>query len=178
MKRTLAGLLALAAALSLPAAARAQLTPFSIEPRIGVAAPVATTADDEQTGLAIGGDVIYRITPLVSVYGGYAWQRANAAGADSVDLSFYGWEGGIRLTFSPIGPYTPFARGGLVYKRGKAETDGGQVFTGDNATGFEVGVGTEIGIPRVPASLAPQVGFSTVQNDQWAYVQVGLHVRI
>ncbi|HEX8243536.1 MAG TPA: outer membrane beta-barrel protein [Longimicrobium sp.] len=177
MKRSLGALLALVAAV-LPRAAQAQRTPLSVEPRVGIVAPVGSTADEERTGFAVGADVIVRVTPLVSVYGGYAWQGAGVAGVDSVDVSFYGWSGGVRLTLEPWGPYTPFLKSGLVYKRGTADFDSGTTLVGDWATGFEVAAGVELGVLGGRAALSPQVGFSSVQNDQWAYVQVGLHVRI
>jgi hypothetical protein len=180
MKRILAALPALAALACTAAPARAQRTPLSIEPRVGFAAPVGITREDQHTGVAVDGDLIVALNSLVSVYGGYGWMRATVRGADSVHVSWRGWDAGIRLTFTPIGPYTPFVRGGLVYQRARAETGAGVLGETRMKTGFHAGAGVELplGFTGGRASVSPQVTFVDIQGVQTVNGQIGLHLRL
>ena len=178
MNRTHAALLALA--LALPSAARAQGTPFSLEPRIGFAAPIGITRGDQKTGLVLDGDLMVALNGMVAVYGGYARSRATSAEFDSAHVTWRGWDAGIRLTLAQVGPYTPFVRGGLLYQKVRLETDGGRAVENDYATGVHIGAGVELplGILGGRASVSPQASFNTVHDAQWIAGQVGLHIRL
>ncbi|HSU16856.1 outer membrane beta-barrel protein [Longimicrobium sp.] len=180
MNRTFAALLALAAALPLATSARAQRTPVSLEPRAGLSTPIGITRGDQKTALVLDGDLIVALNPMVSVYGGYAWSRAVSAVADSAHVTWRGWDAGVRLTLAPVGPYTPFVRGGLLYQKVRLETDGGTVLENDYATGVHIGAGVELplGILGGRASVSPQASFNTVHDAQWIDAQVGLHIRL
>lgn len=178
MHRTLRALLALVAAVSPPTAARAQRTPLSVEPRLGFFFPVSLTREDVKTGFTAGGDLIVRLTPLVSVYGGYEYQRTTFKAVDSAHVAWRGWDGGVRLTLSPWGPYTPILRGGLIYQQGRTVTDGGTVFDGGWATGFQAGVGMELGVLGERAAVVPQLSFNGLQDVQWFNAEVALHLRL
>jgi opacity protein-like surface antigen len=179
MKRTLAALAALALALPASARAGAQRTPISIEPRIGFAAPIGITRGDQKTGFVVDGDVIIALNGMVAVYGGYAWERATSADADSARITWRGWDAGVRLTLAEVGPYTPFVRGGLLYQKVRLKTDGGFVLENDYATGVHIGAGVELPLPILGgmASVSPQASFNTVHDAQWIDGQVGLHLR-
>lgn len=173
-----AALCALAAAAMLPHAARAQRTPISIEPHLGFVAPLGVTADEQKTGVAAGADLIVSINPLVSVYGGYAWQRAGVTGSDTAHVTYEGWNAGLRLTFSPIGPYRPFVRGGLVRRNGHLHTEHGVTAETGLTTGFNAGAGVELGLLGTHAALTPQLGFTNIEDAQWVTGEVGIHLRL
>ena len=175
--RFLAAALCALAAL-LPHAARAQRVPISLEPHAGFLAPLGVTADDQKTGLAAGADLLVAINPLVSVYGGYTWQHAGVTGSDTAQVTYHGWDAGLRLTFSPVGPYRPFVRGGLVRRNGHLRTDGGVTAETGMTTGFNVGAGAELGLLGTHAALTPQLGFTNIEDAQWVTGEVGIHLRL
>ncbi|MBV9111116.1 MAG: hypothetical protein JO306_17045, partial [Gemmatimonadetes bacterium] len=84
----------------------------------------------------------------------------------------------LRLTFSPIGPYRPFVRGGLVRRNGHLRTEHGITAQTGPTTGFSAGAGVELGLLGTHAALTPQLSFANIEDAQWVTGEVGIHLRL
>jgi len=97
----LAGLLVF----SLPAAATAQSSDFSVDVHGGLSTPLGVLGDLTSNGGAYGAGLVWHFSPHVSIRGDFLVQKLDNGLADSglllsppVDLTFFG--GGVELNFS------------------------------------------------------------------------------
>ncbi|HEX8694064.1 MAG TPA: porin family protein [Longimicrobium sp.] len=194
MKKTTSGLLAALAALSVAGTAQAQLgptTPFSVEVRGGAALPQGDFGDGLDTGWGLGLNASYNFTPMLAVYAGYSF-NSFAVEDDGeefdADVNDRGFDAGLRAGFAPIGGFSPWVRGGLVFHEIEIEdNDSGLSATTDSNLGFEVGGGLSFPLgPRI--SVTPGVSYTryTIDDEDLEEdldvshlkIDIGLHIRI
>jgi hypothetical protein len=162
------GLAALALAAALPAVASAQLLPLSVEARGGAYIPTGDFADGLNTGFGFGGNVAYRVIPMLDIYAGYSWQRFGVEDDEefegaTLDLDDSGFAFGARLHLPAAPNLGPWVRAGVIMHQLKfTGSDGGisVSLSTDRAVGAEIGGG--LAIPLMPSlSLTPGVSFRT-----------------
>lgn len=184
--RTLAAALGLA--VLVPAAAQAQISPFSVEARVGAAIPTGDFADGVTTGFGFDANVAYRVMPMLELYGGYSWTRFgfddDEEFDEDVNMDDSGFAVGARVMFAGVPGIDPWVRGGVILHQLKTSFSEGPVsgsFTTDRAAGFEAAAGVAIPVaPRV--ALTPAVTFRTYtpkfdgESFDSSVQYVGLHL--
>jgi hypothetical protein len=138
-----------------------------------------------------GGDILFNVTPIVSLYGGYGWDRFGCAGCGEGDwITSRGFEGGAKLLFaaSPLsGALSPWIRAGVVANEARVAYNGFET-TSERGVGFQVGVGVDLPLgavlsaspairyQRFPADFTV-IGEGTLADETVSYLSfdVGLH---
>lgn len=183
MKKGTIGLLAALAAVTAAGSAQAQLgptTPFSVEVRGGLALPVGEDMDGLEAGLVFGGDVIYQASPMIGVYGGYAFQTWALEVEEEIDFRVHGFEAGARLSFSPMaGGLTPFLKGGVLFNQAELSDDseGTEDPESDWEAGFQLGGGVDYRLGN-RLSFTPQASYNSVEDAHWINLEAGLRIRL
>jgi hypothetical protein len=179
---------ALAATTALAGRAQAQfnLTPFSFEARASAALPMGSLKDDRdlETGLALGGEVTYHLSPLLGIYAGYTRTEFMADGAGEV--LDQGLDVGVRIAVpTPLIPIDPWIRGGAVYHRFEASGFPANNIASDDEWGFEVGAGIGLGLlPKI--TITPQASYVSYEygsgtlgeDNKVEYVKAVVGVRL
>jgi hypothetical protein len=175
MIKPVVGTLALLATLGAAGSLQAQASPVSVDLRAGMSLPSGLLGENVDSGLALSGDVIYRVSPLLGVYLGYNLNHYAYSSISNATTDVRGPEAGLRLEF-PDGGITPFFRGGVIYQQ-RYITGDGENFTGDSEFGVSVGGGVEV--PIVPRfSFTPQASFSLVGDSRYVNLQAGLRIKL
>lgn len=188
MKKSIVGILAAVASVSLAGAAQAQNSAFTIEPRVGLAIPTGDFADlwgvgaELNTGFGASVNVGYDFTPMIGAYAGFSYNTF-AVDVDDEDVSINdtGFDAGIRAQFAGIGGgLSPFLKGGIVYHQLEASDDEAEVELGDQEIGFEIGGGLSFPLgPRISVTPgASYVMFSPEEDADVSYVKVDVGLRI
>lgn len=187
MKKTTAGLLAAVAALTFAGAAEAQTLPLSFEVRGGFAIPTGDFEEGLETGVTVGANATFNITPMLGIYAGYSWTQFGVEDLDDVDVTDSGLDAGVKASFGLPGfPVMPFLKGGLVYHSLEI-SDGEDEESSDTELGFEVGGGFTLPLgPRIsftPAVTYTQYGLGDEDIDldidvSYIKLDIGLNIRI
>lgn len=179
MNKAASGLLAAAATLAMAGSAQAQivpnLTPFSVEGRVGAAFPNGDAGDVLDTGFTFGADVSVNVMPMVALYGGYSRTSFGITDTDE-NATLSGFDVGARLEIpTPLIPIDPWIKAGAVFHQLEIADE-----SSDRETGYEVGAGVGFGmIPKV--TITPAVTYTSVGGDidvQHVRAEVGVRVRI
>jgi hypothetical protein len=166
IRNILAPAVVLAAAVVTPARAQ-HLAPVSFEARGGVALPVSDFNDGASTGWSIGGAVVYRLSSIVSVYGGYdrySFSTDSAGLEEGLDASITdtGFRGGVRLNVPlAMGGVSPYLEGGVLAGNTAVHVGDGSgtvSVNSDFSAGFEVGGGVAVPL-TTHLSLTPGARF-------------------
>lgn len=193
MTKNVLGATALAAVLALaaPAGAQGQL---ALELRGSINNPMGDFGDDEQLGASseagLGGDVIYSLSPNLSVYGGYEQQMFGCEGCGDDDgATSSGFQGGAKLIAYRDG-LLPWLKAGVVGRKLQLEEDGFEVES-DTGVGFQVAAGVDIPLGDV-LWFSPGVRYeaydaefdvagdfvTTEQAVQFLALDLGLHIHL
>jgi opacity protein-like surface antigen len=146
-----------------------------VELRAGVSLPSGDMSDDVDAGLAVSGDVIYQVTPMVGAYAGYNLNHYGFKDTNDADAEVKGFEGGVRVTF-PSPNFTPFFRGGALYQKSSV-SGSGVTLSSDYELGFNLGGGVEVPITS-RFSFTPQASFSKVKDAEYINVEAGLRIKL
>jgi opacity protein-like surface antigen len=148
------------------------LIPFSVEARGGAAFPTGDFADGVNTGWTVGADATLSVLPVLSLYGGYEYQRYGAdsdpgtEGSVTNSMIRVGGKVGVPIVSMATG-FSPYVLAGATVDKTKLKAaDGGTsiAFESDWSVGYEAGVGASIGIaPTI--SLTPEVRYQSVKPD-------------
>jgi hypothetical protein len=163
MKTHSAGALLLACLLSLPCAASAQAGRTSFEARIGATFPTGELEDNGlDTGLALGADVMYSLSPMLTAYAGASRDAFKCDRSEDECARDYwsgGFQAGLKYLLQRTGDALPWVRGGLIGQKmdiGPRDSD--------LSLGFEVGGGIDFDIsPQL--ALAPALHFRRYEAD-------------
>lgn len=148
------------------------LIPLTVEVRGGAAFPTGDFADGVSTGWTAGADATLSVMPVLSLYGGYEYQKYGADSDSGTDGSVtnsmirVGGKVGIPLVGMATG-FSPYVLGGAIIDKAKvtAEDAGASLsFESDWSVGYEAGIGASIGVaPTI--SLTPEVRYQSVKPD-------------
>ncbi len=152
-----------------PSAATAQAV--SLELRGGLDRSVSEFRDDggiaARGDAGFGGDVIFSVTPMLSIYGGYGWDRFGCVGCGDADwITSHGFEGGAKLlfAFSPLSrTLTPWIRAGVVANKAKVQFAGFET-TSDTGLGFQASAGVDVPLGDV-LSFSPALRYQRFGAD-------------
>ena len=169
----------------------------SIELRGGLDRSVSDFRDaggiEARGDAGFGGDVIFNVAPMLSIYGGYGWDRFGCAGCGEGDwITSRGFEGGAKILFAaaPLsGTLSPWIRAGVVANQAKVEYSGFHT-TSDTGIGFQASVGVDLPLgevlsfspalryQRFPADFAT-IGDALVAEETVSYLSLdfGLHIH-
>lgn len=160
------------AALAVGTGVQAQTGRISLEGRGGFAVPTGELKDiGAETGLSIGADLMYNLTPRFTLYAG-ASRDAFGSG-----ISASGVHGGVKLLARRDGTVLPWLSAGLLGQELEtADVESGLEF------GLEAGVGADLALTD-RFSLTPAVryrrfgaDFATVPVDaSWFTFALGAH---
>jgi opacity protein-like surface antigen len=185
-------LVGLVALLAVPLQAQ---TPLSLEVRAGMGVPVGDFAEDNSPGIGLGGNLIYRMTPMIDLYAGYSWQQFGEQTEwewdGTVQWSSSGFAAGARLHLLDMTGVRPWIGAGVIAKQLslrvtwddelEGPSSGTTTETTDYSIGFEVEAGLELPVGS-RFSLTPAVGFRryTPSKGEWAAASavsyVGVHL--
>ena len=189
-------LLALGVAGATPA--EAQLLPFAVEARGGLAFPLddfptdaAGGTEAAEGGVGVGVNGSFTFFPGLAVYGGwdrYAFGVDAASGAaedaEFVDQGFV-VGGQLSLPLGALVGVSPWVRGGALFRTLEL-ADGGAELQSERSTGFELGGGVTIPLGLI-LSFTPGVTYRTYKPDfgegsdgaaKYIDVSLGLRARI
>jgi opacity protein-like surface antigen len=170
MKRIWLPMAILAIGLATPT--QAQLSPFSIEGRAGVAVPTGDAADALKTGFSVGANPGHSLLPLLDLYAGYSLQRFGfdddeEFGDVDADATDSGFSLGARIGLPVTGSIAPWLFGGVLLHQVEIEGREGNLtvsMKSDRSVGFEVGGG--VSLPIAPLlSLTPAVRYRRYTAD-------------
>jgi hypothetical protein len=153
----------LLACLSIPCAASAQAGRTSFEARIGATFPAGEFKDNGlETGLALGADLMYSLSPILTAYAGASRDAFNCDRSEDECLRDYwsgGFQAGLKYLLQRTGDALPWVRGGVVGQKmdiGPRDSD--------LSLGFEVGGGIDFDIsPQL--ALVPALHFRRYEAD-------------
>ncbi len=187
------GATALAAALAFaaPSAAQGQL---ALEIRGSINNPMGDFGDDggldAKSEAGFGGDLIYSVSPNLSVYGGYEQQMFGCDGCgDDEGATSSGFEGGAKLIAYRDG-LLPWLKAGVVGRKLQLEDNGFEVES-DTGVGFQVAAGVDIPLGDV-LWFSPGVRYEAYdaefdivdefvtaeQSVQFLALDLGLHIHL
>lgn len=172
MKKTLVGMMAVAAVLGATSGAQAQNSPISVEVRGGLTFPTGDDMEGIESGINVGGLVLFRATPMVSVFGGYDFNSFGVEGEEGVDAEIKGFTGGLRVNAMQMSGAAIVVQGGVVAHK-FALTDGDISIDGDTEIGFEGGLGASIPLGNTLA-VTPLVTYTSVDEATYFKASVGL----
>jgi hypothetical protein len=169
-----AALLALVFAIAEPAGAQAPFGPrgaLSVETRGGLAAPTEDFREGEpglapEPGVALGADLMVRLTPQIAAYGGFSWTMFDCDGAlcaGNADFTSSGVAGGLKLTLPLEGTITPWLRGGALLHRLRFSND---AFSAESnrPLGLDAAAGVDIALGQ-RVSLTPALRYNRYTVD-------------
>jgi opacity protein-like surface antigen len=155
-------------------AAQAQVTPLTVEARVGAAIPTGDFGDLVDTGYGLSLHGAYRVIPMIDLYGAYNWTRFGFTDTDEefgdtdVDLTDSGFELGVRLNV-PVPGIRPWVQAGvLLHQLSMSASEGGITgsLTSDREVGFQAAAG--VAIPVAPGlRLTPAVSYRQYTVDFW-----------
>jgi opacity protein-like surface antigen len=187
MKKTV--LLGVLAAAGLAGSAQAQATlpttPVSVEVRAGAGFPTGDLADIVKTGYNVGANVSVAVSPLLGVYGGYAFNSYSAKDDGSTDGSAHfrveGPEAGVKLNIPAAGGVAPFIKGAALYQKYSVSVSGsgasGSFSDNQYRWGFEAGAGVAIPLGN-RLSVTPAVSYTKVEHATAVKADIGLSFHI
>jgi opacity protein-like surface antigen len=158
-------------ALLVPVSVHAQISPLSLEGRVGAVIPTGDFADGAKTGFGFDVNAAYRVIPTLDIYAGFAWSRFGVEDDEefdtSVDIDDSGFQVGARLHVPGVPGVDPWVRGGVIFHQVKWNVSEGGLtgsITTDRTVGFEAGGGVAIPVaPRV--ALTPAVTFRSYKPE-------------
>lgn len=113
-----------------------------------------------------GGDVIFNVSPALSVYGGYGWDRFGCEGCGDGDwITSRGFEAGAKLILpaESMRAVSPWIRGGIVANKAKVDI-GGFETTSDTGLGLQASVGVDVPLGDV-LSFSPALRYQRFSAD-------------
>jgi hypothetical protein len=170
---------------------------LSVELRGGLDRSVSEFRDpgglEARGDAGFGGDLIFNVSEMLSIYGGYAWDRFGCDGCgDGEWITSRGFEGGAKILFGAApfsGALSPWLRAGVVANKLKVD-DGTFEVTSDTGIGFQAALGIDLPLGEV-LSFSPAiryqrfpaefegVGGIVVAEETVSYISLdfGLHIH-
>ncbi len=175
-------------AMSAPTALEAQHSPLSLDIRGGYSLPIGDFSDNTDSDFGFGAGVVFSLTPMVGIYGGWgrdSFQCASVACGDDSRVTLSGFEAGAKFMLPSRGGARPWAKAGAVWHA--MEFDG-EIFRAesDRSLGFQGAIGMDFPLGRV-LSVSPSLrlnlmdieddGFFDRSEVRYLSFDIGAHIH-
>ncbi len=164
MKQPVILIAAALVALSTAAVAQPVAAQVSVELRGSLQRPTGDFANDANGDFGLGGDVMFGVSPMISVYGGYGLASFSCDGcSDDEGYKSKGFEAGAKFLFASTRSILPWARAGATLHKLEIQTQG-VTATSDRKVGLQASVGLDIPLGET-LSFSPAIRYQTWQAE-------------